>query len=295
MGAAENTDWMALYDSKLAAGNPMPLEPNLATDEMLVAIPNELPLQKETLKKRSLPLSSKDQRKRYCDYTRNSPAARVYVEKNDLEAGCDSDDDSAPPPPPPTTSHHRPLWNRDAIAWMALYDSKLAAGNPMPLEPNLATDEMFVAIPNELPLQKETLKKRSLPLSSKDQRKRYCDYTRNSPAARVYVEKNDLDVLMGRGSRTNYHPGNIRYLKETKRIQPRYLKASKVSKTAISQELVDAVHAWGGRFLQIDDDPRQKKLWYEVPRIVARKKASQKLRELNTPEARAKKRAKYQK
>lgn len=104
------------------------------------------------------------------------------------------------------------------------------------------------------------------------------------------LEPNDKDVLMGRGGRTNNHPGNKRYLVEKDRIQPRYLKADKNEKTGISQELVDVVHGWGGRFLKLETDGVT---WVEIDEKTARKKASQSLREINTPEVRAAKRAKY--
>lgn len=113
---------------------------------------------------------------------------------------------------------------------------------------------------------------------------------RKEPTVKVYYEPQDSDVLLGRGGRTNHHPGNKRYLEAKDLIQDRYLAASKNEKTDISQELVDVVHAWGGRFLQLDEVANK---WFEVTNIKARKKASQTLREMNTPEQRAAKRAKY--
>lgn len=95
---------------------------------------------------------------------------------------------------------------------------------------------------------------------------------------------------MGRGGRSNHHPGNARYLEAKLTIQPRYRKATKEEKTGISQELVDVVKNWGGRFVKLDEANQR---WYEVDNVTARKKASQTLREENTPESRAQKRAKY--
>lgn len=88
------------------------------------------------------------------------------------------------------------------------------------------------------------------------------------------------------------------YLEQKQIIQPRYLVATKEAKSDISQELVDAVHNWGGRFLKqdftrdttvnhsvgktdTDSKPFQYDTdnWYEVLNIEARKKASQTLRE----------------
>ena len=47
----------------------------------------------------------------------------------------------------------------------------------------------------------------------------------------------------------------------------------------------------GGRFLELDKEVNR---WYLVPNVVARRKVGQALRENNTEEARAAKRAKYQ-
>ena len=100
----------------------------------------------------------------------------------------------------------------------------------------------------------------------------------------------DVDVLLGRGGRVNQHPGNQAYLQEKERMQDRYFSTTKDNKKEISQELVDWVHARGGRFLKQDDDKR----WYDVNNTDARKKASQTLRELNTSEHNAYKRARYE-
>jgi hypothetical protein len=101
----------------------------------------------------------------------------------------------------------------------------------------------------------------------------------------------DVDVLLGRGGLVNIHPGNQAYLRRKERLQNRYLTATKDEKTEISQELVDWIHACGGRFLQRSD--HDKTCWHEVDNTRARKKASQTLREVNTPETRAYKRIKY--
>lgn len=112
--------------------------------------------------------------------------------------------------------------------------------------------------------------------------KKHLDYIEDEP--------NDNDVFCGRGGRSNHHPGNNRYLQAKVAIQPRYRQASKDDKTGISQELVDTVKSWGGRFLGLD---KTTGLWFVVDDKAARKKASQALREDNTPESRAQKRAKY--
>lgn len=119
---------------------------------------------------------------------------------------------------------------------------------------------------------------------------------RTSPSSskrpRVYFEPADEDVLMGRGGRSNHHPGNQHYLQEKELLQASYKAASKVEKTVIAQELVNRVHAWGGRFLELDAVAGR---WFQASPERARKKCSQALREVNTPEVRAAKRARYAK
>jgi hypothetical protein len=110
------------------------------------------------------------------------------------------------------------------------------------------------------------------------------------PEVKLYFEPADDDILLGRGGRTNHHPGNKRYLLEKGDIQDRYLAATKQEKTFIAQELVDRVHAWGGKFLAMEETTKQ---WYQVSPIKARKKASQTLRERNTAEERLAKRLRY--
>lgn len=106
-----------------------------------------------------------------------------------------------------------------------------------------------------------------------------------------FFEPTDQDVLLGRGGRANNHPGNKKYLEIKDTIQERYMAADKNQKTNIAQELVDIVNKeWKGKFLKLDPLTNQ---WYEVDNLTARKKCSQTLREINTPEVRAAKRAKY--
>ena len=98
------------------------------------------------------------------------------------------------------------------------------------------------------------------------------------------------DVLMGRGSGPANNPGNQKYLALKDAMQSRYMAATKEEKTPISQELFDAVHEWGGRFLNYNKKTKQ---WFEIDAKRARKKCSQALREINTPEVRLAKRIKY--
>jgi hypothetical protein len=117
------------------------------------------------------------------------------------------------------------------------------------------------------------------------------DRAKWDPEVKEYVIPTHRDVVLGRGGGTNHHIGNKTYLEAKETIQERYMHASKNDKTVISQELVDIITARGGRFLKLDDKLNK---WYTVPNIVARRKASQTLREVNTAAKRAAKRTKYQ-
>ena len=97
------------------------------------------------------------------------------------------------------------------------------------------------------------------------------------PEVKVYVQYRDEDVLCGRGGSCNNHHGNIMYLKAKQKLQPQYSAATTWAKrTEVIQELVDRVHAWGGRFLKKDCNEQR---WYEVQNHFARSKAGQALRE----------------
>jgi hypothetical protein len=84
------------------------------------------------------------------------------------------------------------------------------------------------------------------------------------------------DVLLGRGGKSNNHPGNRRYRQARDEIQPRYLKARKNMKKGICRELVNQVHSWSGRFL-VEHEPKSGHWYLATDRAMA--KSSQVLRE----------------
>eukprot|EP00980_Cylindrotheca_fusiformis_P023989 scaffold11305_cov74-Cylindrotheca_fusiformis.AAC.1 len=108
-----------------------------------------------------------------------------------------------------------------------------------------------------------------------------------------YIDKyGDSDILLGRGGRSNHHPGNKIYRDLVTEHQPYYRNCdNKSEKTKVAQAIVDLVQRdHKGRFLELDKEANR---WYIVPNIVARRKVGQALRENNTEEARAMKREKY--
>ncbi len=115
----------------------------------------------------------------------------------------------------------------------------------------------------------------------------------------------DLDVLFGRGQTKNKHPGNQRFRELVNSMRPIYFAQgkSKKKKHALSEQVVEAVYAYGGRFLEVVDDGASSSssafassssffstggeagvsgkvpVYKEVDRKRARKKCSQRLRE----------------
>eukprot|EP00980_Cylindrotheca_fusiformis_P003980 scaffold874_cov126-Cylindrotheca_fusiformis.AAC.13 len=119
------------------------------------------------------------------------------------------------------------------------------------------------------------------------------------PDSKEYVNVSCNDVLLGRGGKSNHHPGNKRYREEIQNFRPMYATLeTDQQKTKMSQDLVDVIQRIGGRFLEEDKVKAENGStvslgWYVVPNIVARRKASQALREDNDPEKRKAKRARF--
>ena len=92
------------------------------------------------------------------------------------------------------------------------------------------------------------------------------------PEIKVYVTKTDKDVLLGRGGKSNGHPGNQRYLEEVKLFAPAYGNASKPEKKEISKNVLQIVSQRGGRFIHKESSTN---LWFIAHDDAARDKASQ--------------------
>jgi len=108
------------------------------------------------------------------------------------------------------------------------------------------------------------------------------------PDVKTYVEPCELDVLLGRGGRSNHWPGNVRYREEISDRKTMYSLVGREEKTDLAQELVNYVGSYGGRFLEHDAGG-----WYVVANITARRKAGQALREDSDPEKRKAKRRRF--
>jgi len=110
---------------------------------------------------------------------------------------------------------------------------------------------------------------------------------------RIYVEMDNLDVLMGRGGRSNHHEGNNIYRRRVLELQPRYKTLSHKEKTKCSADVVKWVKEGGGRFLRQDKTREDGRQWYIVPDSIARNKVAQALREDHSEHGKSMKRSRY--
>ncbi|KAL7574832.1 hypothetical protein ACA910_010671 [Epithemia clementina (nom. ined.)] len=111
--------------------------------------------------------------------------------------------------------------------------------------------------------------------------KKYADErssSSNSSKDKIYIETvGDLDVLCGRGGRSNHHPGNKRYRQVVAEMKLSYRHAeAKTIKTDVSRAIVDHVYGYGGRFIKKDEETGK---YFVLSQTEARKKTSQALRE----------------
>lgn len=106
--------------------------------------------------------------------------------------------------------------------------------------------------------------------------KRSAHKTSTSPIASGAIVLSNLDVLLGRGKKTTFHPGNKRFRKLVAKQKPRYSKSKRSIKTAITIQVMEAVRNYGGRFLQYCEESSS---YIEVDDRTARRKCSQRLRE----------------
>ncbi|CAJ1951916.1 unnamed protein product [Cylindrotheca closterium] len=118
--------------------------------------------------------------------------------------------------------------------------------------------------------------------------------TRKQQQGKRYIANpTETDILMGRGGKSNHHPGNKRYREEILNFKNTYSQLTcKEEKTGLSRHVVDYVHKYNGRFLALDKTIKPSR-WYEITDAVARRKVSQALREDGDPVKRQEKRARF--
>lgn len=99
---------------------------------------------------------------------------------------------------------------------------------------------------------------------------------------RDYIEKvHMLDVLCGRGGRSNRHPGNQIFRRLVLKMKDKYrIIGCNDAKKDLSMEIVQKIHESGGRFIKMDQETGK---FYLLTLSEARKKTSQALREIRSP------------
>jgi hypothetical protein len=94
---------------------------------------------------------------------------------------------------------------------------------------------------------------------------------------RIIGKPSDLDILCGRGGRSNHHVGNKRYRQVVGEMKASYRTVgSKSAKTDLSRAIVEHVQSYGGRFVKLDKGTGK---YVVLGPSEARKKTSQALRE----------------
>ncbi|CAB9510450.1 expressed unknown protein [Seminavis robusta] len=97
-------------------------------------------------------------------------------------------------------------------------------------------------------------------------------------AERTYIDEvQGIDILCGRGGRSNHHPGNKQYRQVVSEMKQYYRETEgKSGKTELSRAIVDHVCDDGQRFVKKDESVGR---YYILSKAEARKKTSQALRE----------------
>jgi hypothetical protein len=89
----------------------------------------------------------------------------------------------------------------------------------------------------------------------------------------------DNDIMLGKGAKSNNHPGNIRFRETVESMKPKYREqgTSKKGKKKVTLDCLEKIQAYGGRFLElVSVNPET---WVVVQNNKAREKISQRIRE----------------
>ena len=92
----------------------------------------------------------------------------------------------------------------------------------------------------------------------------------------IILEPKQSDILLGRGTSINAHPGNVIYRELIQSYRQSYLDADPAQKKIIVMQLLQKAKTNGHRFLKQDNTT---KVWSEVSYDVVRRKTGQALRE----------------
>ncbi len=167
-------------------------------------------------------------------------------------------------------------------ALMNLKKRSVRAEDLPPLSSSLTNPKSAKSTPTARtkPKRKYTKRSKTAKSATVTPRKNSKSDSRSSSVSTEGIQPTELDVLLGRGKRSNFHEGNRRFRKLVEEHKPLYFRKEnkRNGKNLISIQVMEKVHAWGGRFLR--PVPGKHPIVYEeVEDKVARKKCSQRLRE----------------
>lgn len=116
------------------------------------------------------------------------------------------------------------------------------------------------------------------------------DKTKYNIQNRVYKNPTGVDVLFGRGGRSNNHEGNATYRGIVSKLEDKYkLCSNRTEKNVVIEEVIRKIESRGGNFLKKD-----KKLgWFVEDKSIVHQKVNQALRDDKDPEKRRLKRLRY--
>jgi hypothetical protein len=98
-------------------------------------------------------------------------------------------------------------------------------------------------------------------------------------SGRNYVRPTELDVLRGRGGGVSSSSGKQRLFDIVRPLASVYASLKRGEKAKLCQKIVETVHGWGGRFLEMEKDNRSNKLYYALDNAASVKLVGQKFRD----------------
>lgn len=105
-----------------------------------------------------------------------------------------------------------------------------------------------------------------------ERRQRKEEYLKTHPLPKNAVDiPSRADVILGRGTPFNCHPGNKRLHEIVADHYDEYDREMRVGKTKLAERIVSKVHEYGGKFLKRDEECG---MWIEVSHLDARNKVA---------------------
>ncbi|CAJ1969424.1 unnamed protein product [Cylindrotheca closterium] len=136
---------------------------------------------------------------------------------------------------------------------------------------------MSFGIPiNDFPFLERGDVKKTNHLKWIERRKRKEEYLKTHTLPKNAVDiPSRVDVILGRGTPFNSHPGNKRLHEIVADHYDEYDRETRVGKTKLAEGIVATVHAYGGKFMKLEDECG---MWIEVTSLDSRNKVAHSFR-----------------